>query len=750
MKKFSILLVIAALILTSCGGKPEETTLVSYGTELFDPNIAYDEFIDGCAGDTDGKVYLAVNQINDEAEPHSFIYSIGEDGMPQKILSGDSYLEDGISAFVQIQSLQADSGGSLWLTGRAFGGGLAYETYDFLWCIDGTGESKEKYNLTKITAELPIEKIDGAVMDSSKWLYLVSGESVFALNHWQKYQFTLDAGKNAVPVRFGDGGTGFFISDGETDTIRTIDQETQDWGQTYELPENCSAVYPGNRDYLFFCNAGGTLQGWNAETGSFVPLMNWLDTGINTSALLGFSIQEDGKIIGPVYENLTAQIAVLTPGAENVEKTVLTLVGVGSDYYIRKYVAEFNRTSTTCRIVYKTYYRQTGAWFSEGEYKQGLQRLMTEIAAGDVPDLLDIDDLPFQRYGTLGMLEDLWPYIENDPELGRAGVMEHVLECAEQDGKLYTVFNTFSMGGVVGAKSVAGDRLGWTFEEFLDLFESMPEGTSVFWPETAKIELLYDIVTEDLDSYIDWETGTCSFDSEDFKTILSFCNTAGAEIGDPSYPYLSYYRTDEPQLLNSLIADRKMMLHQLGLWNFMALQSAEKMFGEEVSFIGYPTRDGSYGSSFGVGSTVAMTSACKDKEGAWEFLRMFLLEQPEFKSSVDYFNTSFPVNRKGFEYLWEMSSTPEYLPDGTEIPKFSEGGYGYDGSEVLDYLASPQRHYDQVMEIYNATNSITWDDDDLWNIVSEQAQVYFAGDRSLDETAKMIQNRAELYVSERM
>ena len=38
-----------------------------------------------------------------------------------------------------------------------------------------------------------------------------------------------------------------------------------------------------------------------------------------------------------------------------------------------------------------------------------------------------------------------------------------------------------------------------------------------------------------------------------------------------------------------------------------------------------------------------------------------------------------------------------------------------------------ERYNDQVMQLYNDTNTIYWDDDDLLEIVSEQAQAYFAG-----------------------
>ncbi len=55
---------------------------------------------------------------------------------------------------------------------------------------------------------------------------------------------------------------------------------------------------------------------------------------------------------------------------------------------------------------------------------------------------------------------------------------------------------------------------------------------------------------------------------------------------------------------------------------------------------------------------------------------------------------------------------------------------------------------DRFWRLYESTQQITGRNDALLDIVMEQADVYFAGDKSLEETAKLIQNRAHLYVSE--
>ena len=53
----------------------------------------------------------------------------------------------------------------------------------------------------------------------------------------------------------------------------------------------------------------------------------------------------------------------------------------------------------------------------------GLQKLNTEIVAGMVPDILCTDGIPLKQYAAKGVLEDLWPFIDNDPELGRDKLM---------------------------------------------------------------------------------------------------------------------------------------------------------------------------------------------------------------------------------------------------------------------------------------------------------------------------------------
>lgn len=731
--KLYLLLIMMLLMITSCGSKPKEPviepTTINYGMEFFDPEIVCDGVVAGCAGDTDGQIFVAVSEMDKEYLPHHYLYSVSSDGLPRLILAADDFLVNSAEGVAQIKNLQTGANGSVWLSIYCL---ASQYSGDYLWHVDQDGVELDRFKLN--------QQADGMLVDDNKWTYIVSGSSVSVLNQGQQFQFKLEAEGTLKPVRLSNGQAGFLVTRDDINAeVRIVDTVAQDWGEIYILPKECVAVYPGIGEYLFFSTANQVLIGWNVERNSLVELVSWLETGINTSTLLGFSINADGQILAAVNETNSTLLAMMTPGADIPEKTVLTLASVSDKSYLRECVSKFNRTSNTCRIVYKPYYTQT-VDFSPGGYQQGMTRLLTELSAGKLPDILYVDSLPVLQFGGMGMLEDLWPYIENDPELGRTAVMEHVLECAEQNDELYMIFNTFGINTVVGSKAVVGDRTSWTLDDLRVALATMPEGCAIFSPYSTKLETLKNILYADLGSYVEWESGACSFDGEEFKDILSFCNEMEAEQGG----WAQWY---------TLVPEGKEMLLDNVLRNFIRIQEHEAIFGGEISYVGYPRSDGECGSSFNVDNPIAMTTSCKDKEGAWSFLRQFLLPQELPRDTLgDIFvsNAAFPVNRKSFETLLDESMKLNSSNGEEDRPP---KGTVFDGSEGtlfdLTYTPTTQAQYDQIMELYNAISTVYTEDSALWEIISEQVQPYFAGDKSVDEAARLIQSRTELYVNER-
>jgi len=165
--------------------------------------------------------------------------------------------------------------------------------------------------------------------------------------------------------------------------------------------------------------------------------------------------------------------------------------------------------------------------------------------------------------------------------------------------------------------------------------------------------------------------------------------------------------------------------------------------------------DGSCGSSFAVNRGMAMSSTCKDKEGAWSFLRQLLLPAEEESGGGGYF-WGFPINRADFEKLAAEAMEVHYLKDRNGETVLDQDGNPVQesnsswswGSLSIELQATTQEEYDQIMELYNTIDSIASYDQNIADIVTDVAGAYFAGDIDLDEAASRIQSRVNLYVNE--
>ena len=59
-----------------------------------------------------------------------------------------------------------------------------------------------------------------------------------------------------------------------------------------------------------------------------------------------------------------------------------------------------------------------------------------------------------------------------------------------------------------------------------------------------------------------------------------------------------------------------------------------------------------------------------------------------------------------------------------------------------------QEQADELMQIINSTHKISRYDENISGIIGEEVEAYFAGQRSVQDTANMIQSRVKLYVNE--
>lgn len=622
--------------------------------------------------------------------------------------------------------------------------------------LDATGNEISRVDATGLKEKLGLGEQDYlgyTILDGQGNTYASTDGKITVLDKDMNVLFEL-TGDNLWGnlSLLGDGTVGMSVwSEEGGQVLRTIDCATKGWGTEYPLPNNAYQVYTGSDKYLFYYDNNDTLYGYNAETSTGEKILSWVSSDINKNNLVFFTFLADGRVVtltndwrgesGPKME-----LAILTETDASVmaDKTILTYATMYLDYEVRNKIIDFNKTNGKCRIEIKDY----SEYNTNDDYTLGLTKLNTEIGAGNVPDILSTSQIPVRQYGAKGVLEDLWTYIDNDPDLGRDKLMERVLNAAEQDGKLYQIFSSFSIQSVAGATRAVGDRMSWTVADLQEALSNMPEGCTIFGVGDTKEGILNTVLTQNLDSFVDWSTGKCSFDTPEFIALLEFCNSFPLEFDWNNYDWESQ---PDPSVL---LQEGKQLLERDYIYDLQSIQRNKIMFGGDFSYVGYPREDGGVGSTFSIGSGMAMSSKCADKDAAWSFMREMLL--PRDTEGNGWYYGDFPVNKADFDAKIAKSMEKQYRRDengeimkdenGNPIEE-SQGGWGW-GDQMYDFYAATQEDYDQFMALYNAVDSIISYDEKINNIVKEEAGSYFAGDKSVEETAKLIQSRVNLYVNE--
>ena len=623
----------------------------------------------------------------------------------------------------------------------------------YLRLLDSTGAEKGAIDLTA-AAEAVAQKLQGQddMWGSSNNLsYMCAGPDGSALLMYNQHIAVLVDAQGQVqlcedlgnwwdaPVVLPDGRPAFRGHEGDGSVLRPFNFETKSFDEDISLPYAAYQLYSSAGSYTFCYIDSSTLYGYDIDTQTSTKLALLINCDIDESSLRSVFMDENDELICLLsdYSSDKTELArVKQVDAASLPKvTTLRLACNYINQDLSSQVLNFNRANKDVRIEVVDY----SQFNTEDNYSAGVTKLNTEIISGNVPDIFVSDQLPIEQYAAKGLLCDLYTLIDSDSELSRESFIPNILKAMETDGKLYSIASAFGIMSLVGNADVVGEEMGWTLQEMMDVINAHPEVQYVLDPGATKAAMLQSMLALNLDEYVDWATGECSFNGQDFIDVLNFCNMFPEEYNYDSGNYES---------TPALVSSGRQLLATFSANDFDSFQMYEAMFGGHLAFKGFPSAEGSGNVITPTGSSLSISATCKDTDAAWRFVRAMLVE--DYYSNENHYIYGYPINQAAFDAAVAKAMEKQYEtdPETGEKVEVSTGGWGWDDFYIEVYAMDEEQEA-QLRELIGSVDRCYSYDQNIMDLVTEESADFFAGAKTAEQAASLIQDRVSTYVNER-
>jgi len=407
-------------------------------------------------------------------------------------------------------------------------------------------------------------------------------------------------------------------------------------------------------------------------------------------------------------------LAALCPGASGgKQKSVLTLATVNPGGQTIAQVREFNRSNSEYQVEILDF----SSLLDSGSYMDLFTTWNTAIAAGDTPDMIDFSNLPWHSFADRGLLLDLNTFLPQED------ILLWLWKSVSYHGANYTFPGCFTVETLVGKQLKLGDRQHWTVQEFLALADS--SDISMFSGMSRELFLFY-MEQYLLDAFLDEETKTCSFDSEEFRSLLDYAATL-ADTEELGF-----------EVENSMLLIRRdlALAEPVILSNIEQMHSAESYtVGEPLAWIGWP---GPNGTKVRPDAEIAVFKNTDHADGAAAFLHFLLSDT----SQMVLGRFAFPMTASAFESEIAAAMEARNTNDPDLATEFTVDGTVY---PVVPLSEADAARYKTFFENISAQIYYPWQ---AANILEAECGALWAGERTAAETAAQIQKRMELYLAE--
>lgn len=404
---------------------------------------------------------------------------------------------------------------------------------------------------------------------------------------------------------------------------------------------------------------------------------------------------------------------IIAPDGSNLsnqgEKTELvlatindTLATAGLDSVLREAVTSFNQSQDKYSVTICDY-SQNGVLNA----KEAERKLNTELISGQYPDMVCFSNISMSPYLAKGLLLDLRECMERDASITSDDLVGSAA-LQKQDEGIFYLSSDGSFSTLAARFSDFGDRYGWSFGEYLERESELDSNVWLIYNITHS-SFLREVAERYSRDTIDWRSGTCHFDNLEFIEILK----ASMRIQDKP-------ETDDNMLFGpggTLVAQGKLVAALVYGDQVSKLALSENDAGQKLSYIGWPTVDGRCGTDLKLGHPVGILSKGNHIDGCWEFMKHYLTNGG--------YKDALPMYKPRLLSELEDAKTKKDNP----VPLTDEQAERF--LDLLDHIEN--------VAIYDET---------VMDIIMSESEDFFAGHRTAEETADIIQSKVRLYLAE--
>lgn len=312
--------------------------------------------------------------------------------------------------------------------------------------------------------------LGGLEVDKEHRFYLEANNSIFAVSEQGQELFRIDIGTNWLlgMTTDADGDIVFLGASVIKDrlTLGFIDPEQKGAVHYYKEIEGDAADGELARGEAgeFYLSSNGSVYVFDKELGAMTEeIFSWKEGYIsNSRKVCFFSTAGEDRFFAILTEQMgvgepfSTQLVWLTktPQSKVQPRKTLTLGIFENNINIQAYVDYFNSMNTEYWLEVKTYCLD----FTDQELAQEARvQMMLDLVSGNGPDLIETSFLDFNMLASKGIVEDLYPYLNADPDLGDVEFFASVLDVCSVDGKLCCIPDSFSFDILIGRGKIVED-----------------------------------------------------------------------------------------------------------------------------------------------------------------------------------------------------------------------------------------------------------------------------------------------------